>query len=155
MREIEISAKIQVLSLEDIKDKSTLDIIQASKDATVLAYAPYSKFLVGCAIYLSNGEIIKGANQENASFPICICAEGVTLSTAKTMYPFEKILKLAVFVANATEPISPCGMCRQSILEYEHRQGEAIEIYLVGPSEIYHFKGIKNILPLSFDGSKL
>ena len=155
MREIQLAAKIMVLKANELNNEVDKTLVQKATEAVQLSYSPYSKFKVGCALYLSNGEYVLGANQENASYPICLCAEGVTLSTAKTLYPDAHILKMAICVPSVESPVSPCGLCRQSIKEYETRQSEDIEIFLVGKEEIYFFKGISNILPLAFDGTKL
>ncbi|MBK7957074.1 MAG: cytidine deaminase [Bacteroidetes bacterium] len=155
MREIQLAAKIMVLDANELNNEVDRILIDKAKEAVNLSYSPYSKFKVGCALYLSNGEYVLGANQENASYPICLCAEGVTLSTAKTLYPEASILKMAIVVPSVDSPVSPCGLCRQSIKEYENRQESNIEIFLIGREEIYHFKGISTILPLAFDGTKL
>ncbi|WP_226065718.1 cytidine deaminase [Kaistella polysaccharea] len=125
-----------------------------------LAYAPYSDFTVGCAILLENGEIITGSNQENAAYPSGLCAERTTIFYTGANYPDVKIKKLFVIGAprNATSsvPIPPCGACRQSILEYEAKQNEEIEIYFASlGGAIYKTKSIRELLPFSFDSSYL
>ena len=125
-----------------------------------VAYAPYSNFTVGCAILLENGEIITGSNQENAAYPSGLCAERTTIFYTGANFPEVKIKKLFVIGAprNATSsiPIPPCGACRQSILEYEAKQEEGIEIYFASlDGEIYKTKSIRDLLPFSFDASYL
>jgi cytidine deaminase len=120
------------------------------------AYAPYSKFKVGAAILLDNGEIILGSNQENAAYPSGLCAERVAIFYAGSMYPEAKIIQMAITAAsdsNKTElPIPPCGACRQSMAEYEIKQESPIEIYFMGESgDIYKSASLKNLLPLMFD----
>jgi len=135
-------------------------IKQASKQ-TKFSYAPYSKFYVGAALLLENGKLIGGCNQENVSYPLCICAERVALYTygAKTIK--SKIKALAVTVRYdlkvLKEPCMPCGACRQVIQEYENRQGQPIDIYATAESvdEIIYFKGIETILPTAFSQSTL
>jgi cytidine deaminase len=120
------------------------------------AYAPYSKFRVGAALLLENGEVILGSNQENAAYPSGLCAERVAIFHAGANYPDVKILKIAItatsdFKSNTT-PIPPCGSCRQSIAEYEFNQDAPIEILFMGETGmIYKSKSIKNLLPLAFD----
>jgi cytidine deaminase len=124
------------------------------------AYAPYSNFRVGAALFLENGQVVLGSNQENAAYPSGLCAERVAIFQAGALYPNVKILKLAITAASDTNPtvspIPPCGACRQSIAEYEFKQNTPIEIYFMGESgEVYKSKSITNLLPLSFDKTSL
>ncbi|RYG40779.1 MAG: cytidine deaminase, partial [Chitinophagaceae bacterium] len=111
--------------LNDADELNAEDAVLLSEARTVTqhAYAPYSRFFVGAAAKLSNGKSITGTNQENASYPVGICAERVLLGTAATMFPGETITTLAISYKSdevkSDHPISPCGMCRQSLLEYE------------------------------------
>lgn len=134
-------------------------IIQA-KIAIATAYAPYSNFRVGAAALLENGIIITGSNQENASFPAGICAERVTLSAASAMHPNVPIKALAVSTkANNSilpEPAAPCGICRQTLLEYEQRFHQDIEIILQGEAgKILWIPSVKELLPLYFSGDNM
>ena len=149
MRKIIIEPTIFEIENDKIEAKYTL-LISKSMDATKLSYSPYSEFKVGCAILLDNGEIVLGANQENASYPICICAEGITLGAVSTQFPHQKIVAVAIHVSNLEAPVSPCGLCRQSFLEYEKRMGIPFEYFLVGKKHTIYFNGIENILPLAF-----
>jgi cytidine deaminase len=120
------------------------------------AYAPYSKFRVGVAILLDNGQIVLGSNQENAAYPSGLCAERVAIFQAGAIYPEAKILKMAITAASDTNkttiPIPPCGACRQSIAEYETKQNAPIEIYFMGElGDIYKSESLKNLLPFLFD----
>jgi len=124
------------------------------------AYAPYSKFRVGTAILLDNGKIVLGSNQENAAYPSGLCAERVAIFQAGAIYPQAKILKMAITAASdsnkTTEPIPPCGACRQSIAEYEIRQDSFIEIYFMGETgQVYKSESLKNLLPLLFNKNVL
>lgn len=120
------------------------------------AYAPYSKFKVGAAILLDNGKVVLGSNQENAAYPSGLCAERVAIFQSGAVYPEAKIVKMAI-TAGSTEnttskPIPPCGACRQSIFEYEFKQGANIEIFFMGETgEVYKSNSIANLLPLTFD----
>jgi cytidine deaminase len=120
------------------------------------AYAPYSKFRVGAALLLNNGQTVLGSNQENAAYPSGLCAERVAIFQAGAIYPDAKILKMAITAASDSNktiaPIPPCGGCRQSIAEYETRQDAPIEIYFMGEiGDIYKSDSLKNLLPFMFD----
>lgn len=135
-------------------------LFAAASAARLQAYAPYSHFLVGCAILLDNGEIISGNNQENAAYPSGLCAERTTIFWTSANYPDAKIK--TIFVVGAPEngetkfPTPPCGACRQSILEYESQQQESIEIYFASTSgTICKTFSVKDLLPFSFDRSFL
>lgn len=142
---------------------STIDLptnVQALMEQAVAvrknAYAPYSKFRVGVAITLDNGEVIVGSNQENAAYPSGLCAERVAVFYAGAKYPDAKILQMAITAASdtnqTTAPIPPCGACRQSIAEYEIKQDNPIEIYFMGEiGSIYKSDSLKNLLPFMFD----
>lgn len=141
----------------DIKDHA---LLQQARKATSLAYAPYSKFHVGAAIQLSNGIIVSGANQENASFPAGICAERVALATVSSQYPDSKIETIAISYDNKTgasdHPISPCGICRQSLAEREQRQHSPIKLVMGGmEGEVYIIETVASLLPLAFSAGDM
>ena len=123
------------------------------------SYAPYSKFKVGAAALLANGAIVTGSNQENAAYPSGLCAERTTLFYANSQYPDQAVLTLAIAARTEQDfidnPIPPCGACRQVILETETRYKHPVRILLYGKKEIYLIKGIRDLLPLSFDGSEM
>ncbi|MEF9924176.1 MAG: cytidine deaminase [Muribaculaceae bacterium] len=154
MKEKFISTKINVYSYSELSDENK-NLIDLAKEATTRSYAPYSKFSVGAALLLSNGEIVTGSNQENAAFPSGTCAERTAIYYAHSQYPAERVVKLAIAAfyegSFLVDPISPCGACRQAILEYEKLGGLPIEILLYGEKEIYILEGIKSLLPLQFD----
>ena len=134
------------------------ELITAAKDALKLSYAPYSNFQVGVSIEMSNHKIVKGANQENAAYPMCMCGEQVALAHAKMSFPNEKINAMAITTSNEKNKEiapSPCGSCRQIIKEYEYRQQSPITIYLIGPNSIHMVHGIDELLPHSFSGEDL
>jgi cytidine deaminase len=160
MSEIEIKIKVKVFKqLHELKSADEA-LMQAAKRALNDAYAPYSAFKVAAAVLLENGEILTGTNQENASFPAGICAEGTVLSAVSAMYPGVTIKKMAITVKNTrhavTYPVAPCGICRQRILEYETRFNSNIEIILMGEEgEIYSVNTVKDLLPLCFSKADL
>ena len=118
-------------SADDLTEPDA-ELVKEAREITAAAYAPYSKFNVGAVARLVNGELVAGTNQENASYPVGICAERVLLSSAATIHPNIAIDTMAISYNNTTgksdHPISPCGMCRQSLVEYEERMNQPIQI---------------------------
>ena len=119
------------------------------------AYAPYSHFHVGAAIRMSNGKIVRGANQENAAFPSGLCAERTAMFSAGAQYPDKDMESLAlaggVMGRLAKEPATPCGACRQVMAQYQAKSGKPMSIIMVGSSKIWKFDRVDDILPLIFD----
>ena len=151
---IEVYASEKELSLGDQK------LVKKAKQALKKSYSPYSNFKVGAAILLKNGKIISGSNQENASYPLCLCAERVTIAAADSVYPKIPILAMAITAKSPTQiisnPVAPCGACRQVIFETEMKHDTPIRILLQGEKgKVYVIAGGKDLLPLSFDGSLL
>lgn len=145
--------------LDDLDSESKY-LVHKAKDATNYAYAPYSKFHVGAALLLEDGTLVIGSNQENASYPLSMCAERVAVYSAASQFPIKKIHKLAVVAHKKTAkdlvPAALCGGCRQVMLEYENKQKQNIEIILMGPKG----KWIKcpsaaSLLPFGFGKSNL
>jgi cytidine deaminase len=130
-------------------------LLEKARAATSDAYAPYSKFHVGAAARLANGKIITGSNQENASFPAGLCAERVMLSAISSLYPQIAIPVMAVSYDQpgivSTEPIAPCGLCRQTLQEYEFRSKQPIRLILSGMNgKVIIFSSVSDLLPLAF-----
>jgi len=158
--EKEINIKYTAIGGRSELNETEKKLYDAAFEVREKAYAPYSSFLVGCALLLENGEIITGSNQENAAYPSGLCAERTAIFWASANYPDMKIKKLFVIGAPkdavTSIPVSPCGACRQSILEYEAKQKENIEIYFASmDGEIYKTTSIRDLLPFSFDASFL
>lgn len=135
-------------------------LLTEAQNATVKSYAPYSHFHVGAAALLSNGAIISGANQENAAYPIGFCAERVLLSTAASDYPEVPIQTMAISYKGdgqpSDHPISPCGMCRQALQEFESRFQKPIKLILGGMSgQVYVIDNVSRLLPLAFTSEEL
>lgn len=130
------------------------DLLSQARDKLMNAYAPYSEFRVAAAIELANGEVIVGTNQENAAYPSGLCAERVAIFAAKSQYPDERIIRIAITAQGHHDilvPIPPCGACRQVMLEYELNQDEAIELILSGTKgKIYTLSNVRSLLPLYF-----
>lgn len=146
----------------DISALSSSDalLLELAKSATSLAYAPYSKFKVGAAARLKNGETIKGSNQENASSPAGICAERVLLSTCSSLFSGIPIEAIAISYLNddtkSNRPIAPCGICRQSILEYENLLKHPIRLILGGfEGKIIIIPKASELLPFAFTNEDL
>jgi cytidine deaminase len=139
--------------------KEDADLVTQARSVTKQAYAPYSNFFVGSVARLDNGQIVAGTNQENASYPVGICAERVLLGNAATLYPGVSIDTMAISYdskeVSSDHPISPCGMCRQALLEYETRTGP-IRLILAGQKgKIYIVKTVKFLLPFAFTPGEL
>ena len=134
-------------------------LLKSAHVATSRAYAPYSKFKVGAAVLLDNGVVVMGANQENASYPVGICAERVALSSASSQHPRIIMKAIAISVKGAdvvNTPVAPCGMCRQTLLEYEVMQEKDIELIIQGEKgDVFWIPSAKTLLPLYFSGVNL
>ena len=151
---VEVYASEKELSLVDQK------LLKKAKQALKKSYSPYSNFKVGAAILLNNGKMMSGSNQENASYPIGICAERVLLSTASTLQSKVPIVTMAITYHNERGgnniPIAPCGMCRQAIAEYESIVDQSIRLILGGETgEIYVIEKAADLLPFGFSGVHL
>ena len=160
MKQINITTTFSVFDSKEELPKDLLNLMDQAIEIRKKAYAPYSKFRVGCAILLDNGKIVLGSNQENAAYPSGLCAERVAIFQAGAIYPEAKILKIAISATSDNKPvlspIPPCGACRQSISEYEFKQDSPIEIYFMGESgEVYKSDSLKNLLPFMFDKNNL
>ncbi|MCB0509654.1 MAG: cytidine deaminase [Chitinophagales bacterium] len=160
MKKIEISTEVFVYDdLNELREIE-IELLEKAEEALAKAYAPYSEFLVGSAVLLENGEILNGANQENAAYSTCICAERTVLSAAATIFPKIKPVLLSVVVKNTNKqqdkPAAPCGECRQYIFEVESRFQSEIPILMKAQSnKIYKVKSASQLLPLAFQKSDL
>ncbi len=153
---------IDIYEVEDEKElpSEDLELIHIARKMTLNAYAPYSEFYVGSAILLENGLIVTGSNQENAAYPSGICAERVCVFSASSQYPNVNMKTIAVAARNPREkmnyPISPCGSCRQVLLEFEHKQKAPIKVLLTGESgKVFIIKKAEDLTPISFSSDDL
>jgi len=160
MKQIKITSSATVYS--NLGALSTEDqmIMNKAIKARGNAYAPYSKFHVGAALLLDNGEIVLGNNQENAAYPSGMCAERVAVWQAGSLFPGVKIKKLAISasstITKVDKPIGPCGACRQTLSEYEINQKEPFPVIFMGEvGEIVKTPSLLSLLPFSFDSSYL
>jgi len=153
MKEIILTAKIRVYSLGECTEIEK-KLIEAAKNATFDAYAPYSGFHVGAAVLLNNGEIVTGNNQENAAYPSGLCAERTVIFYANANFKHEKVVMLAIAAHYkgdfVKELVAPCGACRQVLLETENRFNTPIKILLCGGDDVYVVDSAKELLPVSF-----
>jgi len=148
-----IETKITICRFEELSEEYQ-NLINKAKEQVKKSYAPYSKFHVGAAIQLENGEIVAGNNQENAAYPSGLCAERVAMFYANSQFPDVpvKVLAIAAWTNGqfAAQPITPCGACRQVLLETETRFGKDIPILLYGTEAVYMIEKVRELLPLSF-----
>ena len=136
------------------------NLMQFAIDARKNAYAPYSNFQVGAAVLLENGKTVIGSNQENASYPAGVCAERVAILHAGAKYPGIKVKAIAISATSNTNPIdrpvSSCGICRQSMAEYEQKQKTPIEILMMGEiGQVIKCDSVLHLIPFAFDNSFL
>ncbi|WP_299890081.1 cytidine deaminase [uncultured Lacinutrix sp.] len=160
MKEIKIESTLYAYESVENLPQDIQELMSEAVEVRNKAYAPYSKFNVGAALLLENGEVISGSNQENASYPSGLCAERTAIYYAGAKYPNVKIVKMAITAASQKQktenPIPPCGACRQAIAEYEINQETPIEIYFMGEiGKVIKSNSLANLLPLSFDKSNL
>ena len=131
------------------------DLCRAAVEALDGSYAPYSHFHVGAAVRLSDGTIVRGANQENAAYPSGICAERTAMFAAGANYPDKDMESIAVVAHQdgriCSDPAAPCGACRQVMAQYQTKSGKPLSVILVGASRIMKFARVDDILPLIFD----
>lgn len=153
MKELKQQVIIRKYQFEELTD-SDKRLIEAAKEATKRSYAPYSHFNVGAAAMLEDGTIVTGSNQENAAYPSGLCAERTTLFHAGSEYPDKAVNTLAIAASNSNgfteQPVTPCGACRQVMLEAEQRHHRPIRMLMYGTACIYETRGTKDLLPLSF-----
>lgn len=153
-----IETHVTVLNRNELTPEE-VHLIEKAREQVSKSYAPYSKFSVGAAVLLENGEIFAGSNQENSAYPSGLCAERVAMFYANAQYPDVAVKTLAITAFSdgnfLQEPITPCGSCRQVLLETENRFKKDITVFLDGQKYIYRLDKVKELLPLSFGKSNL
>lgn len=160
MKRQELTFSYEVYDSAEELDREDAALLNEARAVTKNAYAPYSHFRVGAVAKLENGRTISGTNQENASFPAGICAERVLLSAASSLYPGVPVTTLAISYdsenGSSDHPISPCGICRQSLNEFEQRTGRPIRLLLGGKKgNVYIIPVSSLLLPLAFTNDEL
>ena len=153
MEDIRIEINMQFCQMDELSAEDQ-ELVRAAIGATANSYARYSNFNVGAALRLADGSITTGANQENAAFPSGLCAERCAIFAAQSHHPEHAITALAIAAKNVNglmpDPVSPCGACRQVILEMEDRYQQPVRILLYGTRGVYCINSVKDLMPLSF-----
>jgi cytidine deaminase len=155
MKKLTIEIPYEVYSFGELNEEDR-NLVETAREATRKSYAPYSKFHVGAAALLENGIVVTGNNQENVAYPSGLCAERTALFYANSQYPEVAVKALAIAARHADGTphrgfITPCGACRQVMLETEKRFGTPMRILLCGEEEIYVIESVKHLLPLCFE----
>lgn len=154
MEELTLKSTVKVAQIHELTEEER-NLVALAIEGTTRSYAPYSHFHVGAAILLKDGTTIIGCNQENAAFPSGICAERSAIFAAGAQHPDQPVMMIAIAARNEKgelqdEPVSPCGPCRQVLIETEKRFHHAVRILLYGKKHIYIVDGISELMPLSF-----
>lgn len=160
MKVKQLQLSVEVYASSDELTPGDAALLTEARQVAEAAYAPYSRFRVGAAALLKNGKIITGTNQENASYPVGICAERTLLSSAATLFPDMPLEVMAISYHNlngdSSRPVSPCGVCRQTLVEFEKRTGQPVRLILGGlTGEVYIIHAAKDLLPLTFTSDDL
>ncbi len=141
-------------SIEEMNPEDRELVAEAIK-AMEGAYAPYSHFHVGAAVRMSNGQIVRGANQENAAFPSGLCAERTAMFAAGARYPDKDMLSIAlaggVMGRLGSQPATPCGACRQVMAQYQAKSGKPMSVIMISADKVWKFEKVDDILPLIFN----
>ena len=154
MKKVELKTSIRECQFDELS-QAEQHLIEQAIEATNRSYAPYSKFSVGACLLLNNGVEVIGCNQENAAYPVGLCAERSAIFAAGAQYPDVPVRMIAIAARTPEgelqdEPVSPCGSCRQVLIETETRFSQEVRILLYGRNRIYVIDGIKQLMPLSF-----
>ncbi len=158
MKEYNLTTKMRSCQWDELTEEQR-EVVRIAKEQTENSYSPYSHFRVGAAAKLANGIVMRGANQENAAYPSGLCAERTALFAAGAQYPDQPVVRLAIACYTdghfTKEPGSPCGACRQVMVETEHRYGDKMEVLLYGEDETFVFESAADLLPLIFVSENL
>ena len=145
---------MEYASVEELPSQDRL-LADAAIEAVALSYAPYSNFKVGAAVMFEDGEIVKGANQENAAYPSGLCAERTALFYASASRPDKAMTAIAIAAGQnghlCESPATPCGACRQVMAQYQTKSGKSMSVLLVGANRVWKFEKVDDLLPLIFD----
>ena len=144
----------------DALDTESKYLVHKAKEAAHHAYAPYSKFHVGAALILDDGTLVTGSNQENASYPLCMCAERVALYAMSSVYPDRRIMKMAIVAHKKNHkeltPAASCGACRQVMAEFEDRQHKSFEVIMLAEEGKWiKCPSASSLLPFGFSKENL
>ena len=155
MKTLTIETPIKVYTYHELSAEER-KLTESALEATHRSYAPYSNFHVGAAVLLEDGTIVTGTNQENVAYPSGLCAERTALFYANSQYPDKAVKALAIVASDVDGVtnryvISPCGACRQVMVETEKRFGKSMRVLLCGAEEVYVAESAASLLPLSFE----
>ena len=158
MKKYEIKTPVTACTWDELTPEQQA-VVAIAREQINNSYCPYSGFHVGAAAELKNGMIVRGANQENAAYPSGLCAERTALFAAGAQYPDQPVMRLAIACFTdghfTAEPGSPCGACRQVMIETEHRYHQPMEVLLYGEKETLVFRSAADLLPLIFVSENL
>ncbi|MBR3647184.1 MAG: cytidine deaminase [Paludibacteraceae bacterium] len=158
MKEFQIHTTIKSFEYDDLPAEYKA-LVDVAKEMTTHSYAPYSHFCVGAALLLNDGSIVRGCNQENAAYPSGLCAERTAMFAASANHPDKamKVLAIAAFTDGhfTEQPVSPCGGCRQVMVEFEDRQKEPLTVVLYGTKGTYVVESAKELMPFCFVAESL
>lgn len=154
-----LSYTYRIAQLHELSSEEQ-ELVKAACQATNRSYAPYSQFHVGAAVCLANGVILEGSNQENAAYPSGTCAERCAIFYANSQYPKERVKSIAIAARLhtgefLTTPITPCGSCRQVLLETETRYRKPVRVLLYGTTGVYIIESCRELLPFHFTSDAL
>jgi cytidine deaminase len=160
MKEKKFEFNYTVYDTIDELPKEQGDLLREARNVTSNAYAPYSNFRVGAVAKMASGKLVKGTNQENASYPVGMCAERVLLASVSSIYPNEIVETVAISYnsdeVKSDHPISPCGICRQTLQEFEGRINHPIQLILGGmEGPVFVINSASLLLPLAFTSEAL
>jgi len=143
----------EYFGIDDLPEELS-KLARKAQEALKSSYSPYSHFAVGAALQLKNGEVILGSNQENGAYPSGLCAERVALFYAGSTFPNTPVTAIAVaasYKGKPTDhPVSPCGGCRQVMLETRNVGNEPMKLVMVGKSSVIVVDDISALLPFTF-----
>lgn len=158
MKELILQTQVMTCQFDEL-EPSLRELVEKAKAMTQNAYCPYSRFHVGAAALLADGQVVMGSNQENAAYPSGLCAERTTLFAANANHPNTPVTALAIACYTnghfTKDAASPCGACRQVMLETEHRYGLPMKVVLYGEDMCYVFNSAADLLPLNFVAESL
>jgi cytidine deaminase len=159
MKKLDLKIFLYEYNIQEL-DKTDIHLLEKARQACNNAYAPYSNFYVGAAVLLTDGSIILGSNQENAAYPSGLCAERTAVFAASSNHPGQSIEAIAVAAykqgSSVFVPVSPCGACRQVLLEYEAKQQTSVRFIMLGENnKVYISPSISNLLPAQFSFHQL
>ena len=160
VKESTINTTYKVYTDDTFLNSVDHELINRARSVAFNAYAPYSGFKVGAVALMDNGTVISGTNQENASYPIGLCAERVLLAAVSSIAMDHKIITMAISyqtdLVKSDRPVAPCGICRQSLVEFENRFDSPLRLLLSGSiGEVYEISSVSELLPFSFKSENL